>query len=144
MSNPRTHARRFAVQALYQWQLTDYAIQDIDDEFVTEHDTSKVDVGYFRELLHGVPQHLHELDEQFVPLLDRPLAEVDPVELAILRIGCFELEFKLEVPYRVVINEAVELAKRFGAEESFKYVNSVLDKVAARLRINEVNARRNV
>ena len=143
MSNQRTHARRFAVQALYQWQLTDYDIQHIDDEFITEHDTSKVDIPYFRELLHGVPEHLHELDEQFVPMLDRPLEEVDPVELAILRIGCFELMFKLEVPYRVVINEAVELAKRFGAEESYKYVNSVLDKVAARLRATEVNARRN-
>jgi N utilization substance protein B len=85
-----------------------------------------------------VPLHQHELDDHLAPNLDRSIAEVDPVERAILRMGAYELEFRLEIPYKVVINEAVELAKTFGAESGHKYVNAVLDKVAAKLRAAEV------
>lgn len=140
MSNTRTHARRFTVQALYQWHMTEQNISDIEKEFLTLHDSSKVDTEYFRECLHQIPRRITELEEHFAAALDRPLDEVDPVELAILRLGTYELAARLDIPYRVVINEAVELAKRFGAEDGFKYINSVLDGVARKLRSVEVSA----
>lgn len=141
MSRARHKARECAVQAIYQWQMTGQDVVVIDEEFLTHHDLSKVDVPYFHELLRGVVSHLHELDDHIVPLLDRPIHEVDPVERAILRLGTYEFEFRLEIPYRVVINEGVELAKTFGAEHGHKYVNSILDGVARRLRAAEVAAR---
>lgn len=142
MSKARTKARRTAVQALYQWQLTGQNISEIEAQFVAEHDFSKVDFEYFKELLHQVPLRLHELDDHITPLLDRPLEEVDPVERAILRLGVYELRFRLDIPYRAVINESVELTKMFGAEQGHKYVNSVLDKVARNLRAVELKARK--
>ena len=101
---------------------------------------SKVDEAYFEELLHQVPRHVAELDALFGELLDRPIAEVDPVERAVLRLGTYELQHRLDIPYRVVINEGVELAKIFGAEDGHKYVNSILDGVARKLREVEVKA----
>jgi N utilization substance protein B len=140
MSHARTRARECAVQAIYQWQLTGNDLADIEKHFLEEHDLKGVDVAYFRELLHGVPSHLHELDDHITPFLDRSLDSVDPVERAILRVGTYELEFRLETPYRVVINEGVELGKTFGAEDGHKYVNGILDKVAQKLRAKEVKA----
>jgi N utilization substance protein B len=137
LSQQRTNSRRAAVQAIYQWQMTDGDIDDIEEQFLTEHDTDGMDRSYFHELLHQIPLHLHELEDHFVTILDRPVVEVDPVELAILRIGTYELEFRADIPYKVVINEAVELAKVFGAEDGYKYVNSILDKVAGKLRADE-------
>jgi N utilization substance protein B len=125
------------VQAIYQWQMTDGDIDDIEEQFLTEHDTDGMDKAYFHELLHQIPLHLHELEDHFVTILDRPVVEVDPVERAILRIGTYELEFRTDIPYKVVINESVELAKVFGAEDGYKYVNSILDKVAGKLRADE-------
>jgi N utilization substance protein B len=101
-----------------------------------------VDVEYFHHLVREIPRHLHELDDHIIPHLDREMAEVDPVERAILRLGTYEFEFQTEIPYRVVLNEAVELAKTFGAEHGHKYVNAILDKVAAKLRAQEVSAGR--
>ncbi len=139
MSKPNRHlARQAAVQALYQWQLTGQAPRDIEQNFISDHELKGVDGEYFRHLVDEVPLHLHELDDHLTPHLDRTIEEVDPVERAILRIGAYEMEFRLEVPYKVVINEAVELAKTFGAEHGHKYVNAVLDKVAARLRAVEI------
>jgi len=140
VSNARTHARRFIVQALYQWHMTEQNIADIENEFLALHDSSKVDITYFRECLHAIPGKLDELEACFTASLDRPLKEVDPVELAILRLGTYELAHRLDIPYRVVINESVQLAKRFGAEDGYKYINSVLDGVAATLRDTEVKA----
>ena len=134
MSKARSLARKRAVQALYMWQMTDMDLSDIDEQFVLEHDMSKVDLKYFHELLHQIPKKLDILDQTMAPLLDRPLEEIDPVERAILRIGLYELHFRLDVPYRVVINEAVELAKVFGADQSHKYVNSILDGAARKVR----------
>ncbi len=131
-------ARQAAVQALYQWQLTSQAPGDIEQHFISDHDLRGIDVEYFHELVREVPLHLHELDDHLAPSLDRGIDEVDPVERAILRLGAYELEFRIEVPYKVVINEAVELAKTFGAEHGHKYVNAVLDKVALKLRAAEV------
>lgn len=141
-SRARSRARWFAVQALYQWQLSGLDLGEIEGQFLAEEEMGQCDVDYFRELLHQVPGRLHELDGHLAPFLDRPIEEVDPVERAILRIGTYELGFRLDVPYRVAINEAVELAKTFGAEQSHKYVNGVLDKVAKGLRADEMRGGR--
>lgn len=141
MSASRTRARRRAVQAIYQWQLGGQDVSDIESQFVGEYDFSNTDVGYFRELLRQVTGRLAELDAELVPQLDRPLREVDPVECAILRLAVYELRQHPEIPYRVVINEAVELAKMYGAEQGHRYVNSVVDKIARRLRALEIGAK---
>lgn len=143
MSKARHKARRLAVQALYQWQTGGQDVRDIDDQFVVEQDVKRADLDYFRELLHGVPRYLDELDAHISPLLDRPIEQVDMVERAILRMGVYELEHRRDVPFRVIINESVELAKTFGAEQGHKYVNSILDGVARKLRAGEVGEIRN-
>jgi len=139
MSKPSRHlARQAAVQALYQWQLTGQAPEDIESHFISDHELKDVDIEYFHYLVREVPLHLHELDDHLIPHLDRKVEEIDPVERAILRIGAYELEFHLEIPYKVVINEGVELAKTFGAEHGHKYVNAILDRVASKLRAAEI------
>jgi N utilization substance protein B len=137
----RHQARRAALQALYQWQVAKQELSEIEDQFLTEQDMRRVDVSYFAELLHGVPAELARLDGALQPLLDRPVAEVDPVERAILRLGAYELACRPEVPYRVAINEAVDLAKTFGADQGHRYVNGVLDRLARSLRADEVRSR---
>ena len=134
MSRERTMARRRAVQAIYQWQQAGQDISDIDDQFLTEQDMRHADVAYFQELLHKIPKLVDELDEYLKPYLDRSIDEVDNVERAILRIGVYELKYRVDIPYRVVINESVELAKIFGADQSHRYVNGLLDKVSMVLR----------
>ena len=142
MSHPRKRARRAAVQALYQWSLTQHDIGTIERQFEEEHSGSKTDMEYFGELLHQVAARLDELEAAFTPYLDRPVDELGPVERAILRMATYELAHRLDVPYRVVINEAVDLAKIFGAQDSHKYINGVLDKVAQDLRAVEIAAAR--
>ena len=137
MSGKRSRARELAVQALYQWQLTGQEPQEIDAQFLAEQEMGGADVAYFRELLRQVPRHVEELDGEFASVLDRPIGQLDPVEKAILRLGVYELKHGIELPYRVVITEAVELAKTFGAEDGHKYVNSILDRVARRIRATE-------
>ena len=137
MGKRRSQARHFALQALYQWQVTGQDLAEIERQFLEKEELAKADVGLFVELLHGVPGNLSDLDRAVAPLLDRPLEQVDPVERAVLRLGTFELVHHLDIPYRVVINEAVELAKRFGADQGHRYVNGVLDKLARRLRAAE-------
>ena len=141
MSRARSLARHKAVQALYQWQVSRQDANSIDAQFHEDQDLRKVDIAYFQELLHQIPQHLDELDAEIAPLLDRGLSEVDPVERAILRIGAYELQFRPDIPYRVVINEAIEMAKTFGGEQGHKYVNSVLDKLARKLRVTEISSK---
>ena len=136
----RHKARVAAVQALYQWQLTEQPPEEIEDHFILDHEMSEIDIKYFDQLVRGVPLHLHELDDHLMPYLDREVEEVDPVERAILRVGAYEFEFHPEIPYKVVLNEAVELAKTFGAEHGHKFVNAVLDKVAAKLRAEEIGS----
>lgn len=99
----------------------------------------KSDVDYFQALLRAIPKQASQLDVLFEPYLDRPLNEIGPIELTILRIASYELQYSLEIPYRVIINEAIELAKTFGPEDSYKYINSILDKVAEKSRSIEVN-----
>ena len=130
------------MQALYQWQLGGSDLNEPDLEFLSAGDERQLDRTYFRELLEEIRSHETELDEMIRPFVDRPLDEVDPVERAILRLGACELAYHLEVPFRVVINEAVELAKVFGAEHGHKFVNGILDKLASRLRRSETRAAR--
>lgn len=139
----RSRARSVLVQALYQWQMTGEDVSRIEAQFLEEAEQmADVDVEYFTAVLHEIPAALKELDAHLAPYLDRPMGQVDPVERAILRLGACEMALHPEVPYRVVINEGVELAKRFGAEQGHKYINSILDKVARDLRAVEVGARR--
>lgn len=138
----RREARNLALQALYQWQMAGASVSEIEAEFRAEQDLSRADVELFIELLRGIPSRASELDEQMTPYLDRRLDELDPIELTVLRIGSYELGQRIEVPYRVAINESVNLAKTFGATDSHKYVNGILDKLARKLRPDEVRAAR--
>ena len=138
MAGRRTLARQSALQALYQWQMTGQDVADIDQQFIVEQDPANFEVEYFQDLLHGVPSHLGTLDSRLKPLLDRAIASVDPVERAILRLGAYELLYHPEVPFRVAINESVELAKILGSVEGHKYVNGVLDKLARQVRAVEM------
>ena len=136
----RVKARRCAVQALYQWQLSGKDPRDVLNEFETERDMEHVDLDYFRTLIREVPAHVDLLEQQLRGILDRPVNEIGPIERAVLWIGVYELMFCPDIPWRVVINEAIELTKLFGAEQAHKYVNGVLDKVAHSLRSQEIAA----
>lgn len=139
----RRMARHYAMQALYQWHMAGSTLNVIEAEFRVDNDMSKVDMEYFQDLLHGVPAQLSDIEKTFEPfLVDRSLKELDPVTLALLRLATFELMQRIDVPYKVVINEAVSLAKKFGAEDSHKFINGVLDKTAAVTRAVEVKANR--
>lgn len=130
----RSRSRRRALQAIYAWQLSGNAMERVIEEFRHEQDMEIADLGYFEDLLRGVDRHCAELDAALVPFLDREVARVDPIERAILRLAAYELRHRPDVPYRVVINEAIEVAKRFSAEHGHTYVNGVLDKVAKEWR----------
>ena len=134
----RRRARHYAMQALYQWSMTHANSKEIEAEFRVDNDFNNVDGEYFNALLMGVVGNLRELEEVFSSRLDREPDDLDPIERALLRMGTFELRDRLDVPYKVVINEAVALAKKFGATDSFRYVNGVLDSVAKELRQLEI------
>jgi len=140
MSQEKSRARRAAMQALYQWQISKNNLRDIEAQFMGEQDMSQVDMDYFNVILHNVPKHLDVIDLELAPAMPREVAQVDPIELALLRIGVYEFLFHPEVPYKVVINEAVTLARKYGAEDGHKFVNGVLDKLAQKLRAPEFNA----
>ena len=140
MSKARRQARSRAVQALYSWSISDEALNDIEQQFLVEQNMNGVDVNYFKELLHEIPGHLDEIDEQITKRLDRSFKELDPIECTVLRLATYELMHRLDIPYRVVINEAVELTKTFGAEDGFKYVNGIVDNLSKELRKAEINA----
>ena len=139
-SRGRSLARSLAVQALYQWQVGGQPIVNIVPHMLTDHAELKTDAAFFTLLVEGVSEHVNELDEALRPYVDRSLESIDPVERAILRLGAYELKMHQETPYRVVINESIELAKVFGAEQGHKYVNGVLDKAAKHLRPFEMAA----
>lgn len=138
----RRRARVMALQALYQRHMAKAAVSQIEAEFRVDNDMSNVDLPYFQDLLRGVDRHQSELDQVLQPYLDRPIHEVDPIELCILRLGAYELKHRIDVPYKVVLNETIELAKRFGGTEGHKYVNGILDKLSQRIRIVEARAGR--
>jgi len=136
----RRKARHYGMQALYQWHMAGASLSDIEAEFRADYDFSHVDLAYFQALLHEIPACVDELDAALEPLLDRKLDELDPIERTLLRMGMFELTRRIDVPYKVVINEEVALAKKFGATDSHKYINGVLDKAARELRKVEIDA----
>ncbi|MDO8652301.1 MAG: transcription antitermination factor NusB [Undibacterium sp.] len=140
--SPRHRAREFALQGLYQWLLNNEAAGSIDAHIREAHGFDKADREHFDSLLHGAINQSIALREDIAPLIDRTIAELSPIEHAALLIGAYELKNHLEIPYRVVINEAVELTKSFGGLDGHKYVNGVLDKLAAKLRVAEVSARK--
>jgi len=134
-------ARRYALQALYQWQLSHTPPSEIELQFLThQHMNKKTDFIYFKELIHAVPEYQTAVDQQMVPFLSRPIDELDPIELTILRLSIYELLKRADIPYRVVINEALELTKQFGSVEGYKFVNGILDHVAHQLRTVEIKA----
>jgi transcription antitermination protein NusB len=133
----RKKARKMVLQALYQRVLSDAPISQIETEFRVDNDFTTVDGLFFSELLREIPKQLDTLDAAFSAFLDRRIDELDPIELCLLRMGTYELQHRIDVPYKVVINEAVDLAKQFGGTDGHKYINSVLDKVALRLRAAE-------
>jgi N utilization substance protein B len=141
MSSAKTNARRCAVQALYQWQMTGESLSRIEINFVEEDRLKGAQKNYFTEIFHGIPEHLNKIDEALSEFVDRPVEKIDPVERAVLRIGAYELINRLETPYKVIINEAVNLAKYFGADGSHKYINGVLDKVSRKFREVEIKAK---
>ena len=138
----RSRARRRALQAIYAWQLSHTAIAKVIDQFQNEQDMEVADQEYFEDLVRGVEANLGTLDEALSHFLDRDIAQVDPIERAVLRIAAYELRHRIDVPYRVVINEAIETTKRFGSEHGHTYVNGVLDHAAAQWRAAEAQAPR--
>ncbi|SDB36684.1 NusB antitermination factor [Pseudidiomarina indica] len=130
----RRRARKLAVQAIYSWQMSQNSMSDIEVQYLTENDTSKLDVDYFLALVRGVAGQAVALDQALEPFLDRPLKDLDQVERAVLRLAAFELRERPDVPFKVAINEAIELAKAFGADDSHRFVNGVLDKAVSTLR----------
>jgi N utilization substance protein B len=138
----RSRARRRALQALYAWQMSNSPIDKVIEQFRSEQDMEIADLEYFEALVRGVVQHADELDEVLSKYIDRTMAQVDPIERAVLRIAGFELRYRPDVPYRVVINEAIETTKRFGAEHGHTYVNGVLDRAAGEWRAAEIQGAR--
>jgi N utilization substance protein B len=145
MSNPKTNARKAAVQAIYQWQITGQNLNLIEQYFIDEQffsEGEEIQRTYFSELFHGVPQDLIAIDGLLSAFVDREVDAVDPVERAVLRLATYELIHAADTPYKVIINEAINLAKDFGADGSHRYINGILDKVAQKQRPDEIKAKR--
>ena len=135
--SPRRKARELAVQAVYSWQISQNKVSEVEVNFITDNSKRRFDIEYFQLLLRGVTANLDDIDSTISPHVDRPLDDIDQVEKAILRVALFELKNCTEVPYKVVINEAIELAKLFAADDSHKFVNGVLDKIVKLIRPQE-------
>jgi transcription antitermination protein NusB len=133
-------SRRLALQALYQWQMTGQSFPELRNQYASDEGYAEVDAEYFQQLLQGVVEGSEALDAMIGAWLDRPVAQLDPVEHAVLLLGVEELRVHVEVPYKVVLNECVELAKKFGATDGHKFINAVLDRAARRLRATEQQA----
>ena len=137
----RARARRRALQAVYAWQVSGGNAQQVIAQFAHEQAHEIADLEYFEDVVRGVMQHRAQLDEALQPYLDRTVEEVDAIERAVLRIAAYELLHRIDVPYRVVLNEAIETSKRFGAEHGHTYVNGVLDRAALEWRAAETGKR---
>ncbi|MFC5577181.1 transcription antitermination factor NusB [Lysobacter niabensis] len=138
----RSRSRRRALQAVYAWQMSGATAREVIAQFAHEQAHEVADLEYFEDLVLGVDKHCEDLDVALAPFLDRDIEQVDPIERAVLRIAAYELRQRRDVPYRVVINEAIETVKRFGSEHGHTYVNGVLDHAAAEWRSVEVQAPR--
>jgi N utilization substance protein B len=142
MKSARRRSRELATQGLYQWLLSGAPGGEIDAQLRGAQGFDKADHEHLDALLHGVIRDSEALSADLTPCLDRPIDQLSPVERAVLLVAAFELKNHVDIPYRVVINEAVELAKTFGGADGYKYVNGVLDKLAAQLRVDETQAAR--
>ncbi|TCP95128.1 NusB antitermination factor [Cricetibacter osteomyelitidis] len=130
-ASPRRRARECTAQALYSWYVSQNPAEEIELAFFTDEDVLKgADKPYFRQLFRQTVAHIDDIDQTMTPYLDRAVEELDPIEKAILRFSVYELKYETDVPYKVVINEAIEVAKVFGSDDSHKYINGVLDKLA--------------
>lgn len=138
----RSRSRRRALQAVYAWQLSHTPVNQVLEQFSNEQDMEVADLVYFEALVRGVINGHKELDQALSMYVDRPMEQVDPIERAVLRLAAFELRDRIDVPYRVIINEAIEIAKRFGSDHGHTYVNGVLDQAAGQWRSAEINNRR--
>ena len=134
----KRRARKLALQALYQWLMTRQDLSLIEAQFCSINDMTRVDMDYFCRIFHGVPKHLGAVEERFSSFLDRPITELNPIELTVLRLGTFELMYCPETPYRVILDESISLAKTFGSQDGHRYVNGVLNQVARAARQVEV------
>lgn len=130
-------ARKLAVQSLYQWQMANADLSEIEAQFRAIKNMEKVDIDYYKQLLYGIPKNLETIETELTPFLDREITALNPVELAILRLAAYELLSCLDIPYRVVLDEAVSLAKDFGSQDGHKYVNGVLHNLAKKIRVHE-------
>jgi len=137
----RSRARRRALQAIYAWQLSSTPIERVLEQFRDEQDMEVADLGYFEDLVRGVAQHQQDIDRVLSAYLDRDIEQVDPIERAVLRLAGYELGYRIDVPYRVILNEAIEITKRFGADHGHTYVNGVLDHAAGDWRAAEIGSR---
>lgn len=132
-------ARKLALQALYQWLMSGTDAHEIEAQFRVINKMDKVDVDYFCRLLHGVPKHVSSLEAHFTPFLDREISALNPIELTVLRLGSFELLYCPEIPYKVVLDEAISLTKEFGSQDGYRYVNGVLNNLAHQVRSIEIS-----
>lgn len=135
----KRRARKLALQSLYQWLMSGTELTEIEAQFCAINNMEKVDLDYYRRLLYGVVAHLDELEAALAPLLDRPVLSLNPIELSILRLCTYELYHCIEIPYRVILDESVSLAKTFGSQDGHRYVNGVLHNLAQTVRHIEVN-----
>lgn len=133
-------ARKLALQALYQWLMTTGEVYEIEAQFHAGNDMTKIDQTYFHRLLHGVISQKDDLEEAFKPFLDRSVGDLNPIELTVLRLSSFELLHCPEIPYRVVLDEAVTLTKAFGSQDGHRYVNGVLNNLAKEVRVVEISS----
>lgn len=136
----RRRARKLSLQALYQWLMTGGEPYEIEAQFHAMNDMTKVNTDYFHQLIHGVIEQCDDLEEGLVPYLDRPIKDLNPIELTILRLSSFELLHCHQIPYRVVLDEAVSLAKAFGSQDGHRYVNGVLNNLAQKARAIEIRS----
>lgn len=136
----KRRARKLLLQALYQWHMSKTEMTEIDAQFQVINNMQRVDMEYYKKILYGVPKELAAIEETFAPYLDRNVNDLNPIELAVLRLGTFELLFCLETPYRVILDESVSLAKEFGSQDGHRYVNGVLHHVASNVRAIEMKA----
>jgi len=134
LAQAKTKSRRAALQALYQWNLGQQPLLEIERWFLEEQDLRGADLKHFRDLLYQIPKNSQELDNAILGLAERELNNIDTVEMTALRIGAYELIYRTDIPYRVAIDEALELVKRFGAPEGHRFVNGVLNLLATRLQ----------
>lgn len=132
----KQRARKIALQALYQWYMSDYELSIIEEQFYAKNNMEKINKEYFQQLLYDIPKNIINLEKLFVPFLERETH--DPIELTVLRIGTYELLYCPDIPYKVVIDEAIVLTKEFGAQDGYRYINGVLNKIARQVRKAEI------